>query len=170
MSDRLYGLELVEWARQKCDTADGCWIWQGGHNARGYPLGYMRGAAFTLRRRVYEATHPAEPLAAGYYVSLRCGQIGCLNPKHMRRVTRSQYMQAAVGGKRRSADVVAHVTAAQRRRRTIKMTLDSARELRRRVEAGASLGDVAPIYGISRANASLIVRNEIWREPSPWAI
>jgi hypothetical protein len=169
MSDCLVGLELVEWVRQKSYDDGDCWRWLGGHNAAGYPLGYMRGTAFTLRRRVYAATHPDQPLA-GRYVSMACGEIGCLNPKHMRVVTRFQYMRAAVGGKPRNADVVAHVTAAQRRRPTTKMTMDKARELRRQLHDGATLSQVAQQFGITKSNASLIARHETWREPSPWAI
>jgi hypothetical protein len=160
--------ELVEWARLKSYIdEDGCWQYVGGTNARGYPVAYLDGACFPLRRRVFAGA--VRSLGRGEYVSMSCGQWRCVNPEHMRAGSRSQYMRRACGGAR-SADIVVRVTAAQRARPDCRLNMEAARTIRRRVEAGELQRMVAAELGVSRSLVSMVVRNRIWREPSPWAI
>lgn len=160
--------ELVEWARQKSFIDDdGCWQYLGCRNTRGYPIAYMAGVCFPLRRRIFNAA--VRTLAVGEFVSMTCGCIGCVNPAHMRANTRSVYMRRAIGPNR-PADVVVRVTAAQRRRPDCRLNMEAARAIRARYMAGELQRTIAADYRVSRSLVSMVVRQQIWREPSPWAI
>jgi len=47
-----------------------------------------------------------------------------------------------------------------------KLTEDDVRETRRRFSSGATLGELAEVFGVSRDNIGLIVRRKAWRHVS----
>jgi len=170
MIDGLSPAEFVEWVRLCCfiDEDSGCWLYQRSHNDKGYPIAYGTGVRFGVRRPLYVAAIGEIP--ADRFVSLICGCVSCLNPAHMRAVTRSQYMHKAVGGRPRRADILVRVTAAQRRRADTKLTLVAARQIRARIALGDKYAAIAADYNCTPQNISYIAQNRTWREPSPWAI
>jgi hypothetical protein len=161
--------ELLDLIRRRCrlDEDTACWHWRGAVNDQGYPVVFDSARKRNVRARTAIFARLHGGVGHRRFVTLTCGERACLNPAHMRLETRSQYMRRSV--KHKSADVVARMQTS--RRRNAKLTLDRAREIRRtRNETSETLQTIATRYNVSRALVSQIIRNQVWREPSPWAI
>lgn len=64
---------------------DGCWLWTGGHNDRGYAKFSINGKSTYAHRWAYE--HFVGPIPAGLYIDHLCRTPGCVNPAHLEPVT-----------------------------------------------------------------------------------
>lgn len=70
---------------------DGCWIWLGTHNRKGYPMLYIAGRYVYAHRVTYEATVAAIP--DGMELDHLCHNRGCLNPAHLKAVTHVDHLR-----------------------------------------------------------------------------
>lgn len=74
--------------RRTAAMPDGCWLWRGATNIKGY--GHVRdtknGPLLSVHRVMYEAIHG--PIPAGLEIDHLCFQRACCNPAHLEAVDR----------------------------------------------------------------------------------
>jgi hypothetical protein len=163
--------QLLEQISARCshEEENDCWHWTGAVNYQGYPVVFDSERKRNVRARtaIFGRLHGG--ISHRRFVTMTCGERACLNPAHMRIESRSQYMRRSV--KHKSADVVARMRESRRRSATAKLTLADAIEIRRlRNDSDLTLQAIGDRYAVSRALVSQIIRNQVWREASPWAI
>jgi HNH endonuclease len=146
MRERLESLSIPE-------PNTGCWLWLGSLDGAGY--GCMRVGSRRDGSRALVSTHRAAweafvgPIPLGLYVCHRCDQRVCLNPDHLFLGSHRDNM-ADMAAKGRRAGV------------SVKLTVDQAREIRRRRGAGETLASVASEFGVSANTVSAIATGKIW--------
>lgn len=59
-----------------------CWGWRGPSESSGYPMINFKGAKFSARRFIKE--HVSGPTRPGASVRTECGNVGCVNPEHLK--------------------------------------------------------------------------------------
>jgi len=77
-----------------------CWEWIGGKNSLGYGLFYRDGRQGGAHRATYEVYNG--PIADGLVIDHLCHNTGCVNPDHLRAVTRKQNQEHRQGPNRGS--------------------------------------------------------------------
>jgi hypothetical protein len=161
MSVSLSPAEWAELARQRSVVGDdGCWHWLGSI-INGVPV-------IQVKRKRYRIARLVAGLPRSRFVELTCGSADCVNPAHIRSVTRSYYV-------RRDSPHRRPLTFVQRRlvrKRSGLCKLDEAKaaEIRRQWSAGVSLRAIAQPLGVHYETVRSVVLGRSWREPSPWAI
>lgn len=72
---------LAYW-RSKCVTdSNGCWVWQGSKNWKGYGQVLFRGVRWVIHRFMYAAY--IGPIPPGMFVCHTCDNPPCCNPDHL---------------------------------------------------------------------------------------
>lgn len=83
LSDEQYNERWVKRALERVvQDPNGCWIWQGQKNHRGYGLKYHRRFNLQVHRTLYQITHHRN-LDRWDYVCHTCDVTSCVNPTHM---------------------------------------------------------------------------------------
>lgn len=154
--------QLLQHTQQNCVIDGDCWLWKGAHSNDGYPLIFRKKRGTSLRRKVFEWAGRSIP--QGAFIALTCTHANCLNPAHMKCVTKNALRK----GKPASAVHVARTTLGKRNSRFAKLTMDKAREIRRRAGEGEKYPVIAHDYGVSASLVSQVALGRVWREPSPW--
>lgn len=154
--------QLLERARAGCVIDGDCWLWKGAHSDDNYPLIFLKKRGTSLRRKVFEWAGRSIP--QGVFIALTCTHANCLNPAHMKPVTKN----ASRKGQAASAGHVARVTLGKRNSPFAKLSMDKAREIRRRAGEGEKHPSIAQDYGVSASLVSQVALGRVWREPSPW--
>ena len=84
LARNIRGLEDV---RSHCDIdpadCDACWIFRGAHNTQGFPVIHGKSG-----RRVVWKMSRGQAVPADHSVRMTCGGQSCLNPEHMRKITK----------------------------------------------------------------------------------
>jgi hypothetical protein len=62
---------------------DGCWVWNGAHDAYGYGLFSLRRRVWKAHRAAYDLYIESLPEADGVRVKVTCGVRGCVAPEHL---------------------------------------------------------------------------------------
>lgn len=78
------------WAR--VETGDGCWLWQGALDGKGYGQMMWDGKPGRTHRWAYE--HFVGPIPEGMTIDHMCGVPRCVRPDHLRAVTLQQNILA----------------------------------------------------------------------------
>lgn len=157
----------------KVAKADGCWLWQGPCNWRGYGLfGYSIGGGkwkqCGAHRVAFELTLGLIPM--GLYVCHRCDNPGCVNPDHLFLGTPIANTADMVSkGRQARGDLHGSRLHPERRPRGEEhhravLTADIVREIRREYANGARQCDLAVRFGMRQRNVSNVVRRQTWRE------
>lgn len=79
------------WA--KVDKSRECWIWTASRNAKGYGTFLASGKSILAHRFAYEQFH--DPVPEELFLDHVCGTKECVNPGHLRVVTRKQNREHA---------------------------------------------------------------------------
>lgn len=148
-------MNLTEYVQARIEVEGDCWIWTASKTGDGYPVMVIKKHKKRIHRLITCCPE-------GMFVTTTCGQRDCVNPKHLKVVTKSAYMK----GRKQSADRVARMIVG--RRSTRKLSVELARQIRAR--RGERSEVVAKDFGVSRSVISYIWNGHWWREPSPWAI
>jgi hypothetical protein len=75
-------------AKVSIDTATGCWLWTAALSEDGYGAYWSDGGMRRAHRIAYETL--VETLAADVVIDHKCFQPSCVNPAHLRAVSRKQ--------------------------------------------------------------------------------
>lgn len=129
---------------------DGCLIWQGAVNSKGYAAG-----AHGLAHRMAYAVL-VEPIPRGYEIHHECRNKRCVNPDHLTAMSREQH--ALLEG------------------RPLKLDEAQVREILALIVAGVPHHEIARRFGVTRAYVSLIkfgyrwanVVRGFWLEAGVW--
>lgn len=84
----------------KVEKTDGCWLWSAGRDSGGYGSFYLNGRDTKAHRVSYELL--VGPIPSGMDIDHRCFNRGCVNPAHLRAVTRKQNIENHQGPFRNS--------------------------------------------------------------------
>ena len=77
--------------RTPYEVRDGCWVWLLAKNVGGYGLVARGGRTRIAHRWYYEQEHG--PVPEGYELHHVCGRRDCVNPAHVRAVTRLEHVR-----------------------------------------------------------------------------
>jgi hypothetical protein len=170
----------VEWAEcygfkfwKKVDKSagpDGCWLWRGQLNDRGYGVLHLWGTTRARRQQAmahrvaYELGHGHPP--GDKYVCHACDNPGCVNPAHLWLGTHSENMADARAKGRSLPPPLVN----WRKRRESKphhwqaLTEADAREIKRRLESGAETQRaIGADYGVTRSAIKEIKYGRTWK-------
>ena len=77
-------LEIRFWSKVKADTTkpDGCWLWTGGTDGKGYPIIWHQRRARGAHRVAWELRH-AQPFPDGLLACHKCDTPLCIRPDHI---------------------------------------------------------------------------------------
>lgn len=85
------------WSRVRMGSSHGCWEWTGAATSDGYGRLNVNGRQMLAHRLSWELANGEIPKKMD--VDHRCSNPRCVNPDHLRVVTRSQNMQHLVGAR-----------------------------------------------------------------------
>jgi hypothetical protein len=167
---------LREHIRHRCreDADTGCWHWRMSFNNKagdGVPVMAMPGSRRTVSVRRVSAGLTGVALGARVVVCT-CECFDCVRPEHMRVLSRRQLTRQMMAkgliatGPTRSAKKL----AAARAKPHVRMSMEIARAMRARYLELANCKAVAAEFGVLHSHAHRIIRGELWREPSPFAV
>lgn len=163
---------LVDYVMGRCrtDPDTGCIVWRGAVNNSGRPVFRLSCCGTRDPRRVlWEAAgHPF--IEDHVFIEPSCldGK-RCINPDHQKRWTRRQAGRRP-GVKSSGPKHSAAVTRGARKRANVRLTMEIARQMRARYHEIGNAAQVGREFGIPHAYAHRIVRNQAWRETTPWGI
>jgi len=168
-------LELLAYVLSRCviDSESGCWHWTGcKHWRSGRPKMHRKGQSEFVDAVVWRAING--PIRSGMILVRGdvCQSEDCCNPAHRRTMSRHAFAQVLVRSGRASVGVRHSVACLQgnRNRKKNKLTLVRARKIRRLALAGVPRNELARKFRISLGTVDRVLRNETWREPTPWAV
>lgn len=147
---------LPLWRAKVDDSAgpDGCWIWTGYRNSKGYGSLNMGPGRSPWRAHRFAFVMFVRPLREGEIVMHICDNPPCVNPNHLRAGTPAE----------NSADMSAKGRSKHCERGTAaKLTNDQVREILRRSEAGESRTSLARAFGVRPQSVGKIVLGRRWQ-------
>lgn len=153
--------EWLHWLETRTMRDGKCLIWKRAH-VQGVPqasvtfpeLGIKK--AVNVRRALWEAKVGRPPRKA-YVVVCTCGVDGCVEPSHLKEISRSQLHK----GRKQTAAHRLACTIAARQRKTTKLSEEDVRAIRHGDE---SAEEMAARYGVTAAHVWGIRRNAWCRE------
>lgn len=132
--------------------ANGCWLWAGAKNNKGYGMTVLNGRRTLAHRAVYELHCGAPPRAL--HGCHRCDNPICVNPAHIFFGTRADNMQDALKKGR---------FAVGERSPSARYTERQIREAHSLWRAGATIAKSAKATGMRRGDLWAILRGKSWR-------
>lgn len=151
---RVKSLEERFWERVDVQGPDECWEWTAGRIAGGYGRINDLGRPLGAHRVSWEIENQTS-VPEGLVVCHRCDNPPCCNPAHLFVGTTRDNAQDR-DRKGRGLHGEANYCA--------KLTWDSVRSIRRRVDAGERQCDLAREYGVTRTTINDIVKGRSWRD------
>jgi hypothetical protein len=140
---------------ERVQKSDGCWLWLGPRDKRGYGV-VNRGHHKTFaHRHAYENVHGLIP--TGMCICHHCDNPPCVNPSHLFIGTHADNMR----DRDRKGRLVVPNTAGEANGRA-KVTALDAKAIRWLVTQGARQAHLAEAYGVSRSLVNGIVKKRVW--------
>jgi hypothetical protein len=131
---------------------DGCWIWTGGRDARGYGRVWTTRAPMQVAHRLaWFLAYDEDP--GPLHVCHRCDNPPCVNPAHLFLGDDATNLSDMADKKR---------SAWGSRNHHAKLTADDVREIRRLAAGGVRQAEIAERFSVSRVTVSNIHRRKSW--------
>lgn len=140
------------------EKSDGCWVWRGARNYRGYGRFKWQGVHYRAHRFSWLLEHGTEP-EPGLLVCHRCDNPACVRPDHLFVGTHAD----------NTADMFAKGREGEHRRRRgeespcAKLTEAKVREARERHARGVPYRRLAEEYGVTFDTIRDAVRGFTWK-------
>jgi hypothetical protein len=150
------------WSR--CIKADGCWLWSGGVNSRGYGVFSVwrngKNKSFRAHRLAYELVKGA--VSDGMMICHACDTPLCVRPDHLFEGTAHDNMQDCLQKGRFRAPGTRCFGVVNGSSR---LTWEKVREIRARFASGnVTKADLSRQYGITRQSIGDVIDGTTWRE------
>jgi len=71
------------WGKVTKHSGDGCWLWMGAKNNKGYGVISVAGRLTLAHRLAWELAHHGEPIQPGLCVCHKCDVRACARPSHL---------------------------------------------------------------------------------------
>lgn len=152
-------LEDRFWEKVNKDDPNGCWIWTGATNDKGYgqiQRGDRGEGRISTHRLAWQLQHG--PIPEGLDVCHECDNPPCCNPAHLFLGTHSDNM-VDMYSKGRANKKPRH----GEQNHAAKLTADQVREIRLLCAKGMTQNAVAQQFGVSEAAIQKIVKRKNWK-------
>lgn len=152
----------LRWLRARTEHEGECWLWQPAVAGNGLPSASIQGSnSVNVRRWVFGCC--CSSLVSGQEVVPTCGNRLCLNPEHLKQVTRTQRFAQAKGrgAFTRKPQHIAAITAA--RRASAKYTPEQIEHVRRLASEDLSVAEIARRAGVGYDTAWTVCRGRAWK-------
>lgn len=137
---------------QYVEKSDGCWIWRGTQNGRGYGFFYIARKQRLVHRYAYELL--IGPIRDGAVVMHTCDVPLCVRPEHLKAATQRENMLDMKSKGRQLFGTRNHHAG---------LTDDDVRTIRADYAAGrANMPQLARRYGQSAANMHRVIHRMVW--------
>lgn len=164
MGNRFSTTSLADRFWRKVQKSDGCWIWMGANDGRGY--GSIReagrGSPLLKAHRVSWLLHFGDP-PRELCVLHRCDNPPCVNPGHLFLGTLSDNSRDAAAKGRLSLQVRPERACRAERHRSAKLTTSLVRQIRALRAEGWTQCALAERFRVSQAAISLVLLGRTWR-------
>lgn len=142
-----FGLQVVR-------EANGCWIWQGGKNKKGYGRCFRNGKSIQAHRAAWELHYG--PVPDGLWVLHKCDVPSCVNPTHLFIGTPSDNSQDCIAKGRWRKDAIRGERVG-----TAKLTPEKVMAIRQRAVT-EPVKVIAASYGLSAATVYDVLEGRTW--------
>jgi hypothetical protein len=136
------------WERVDVAGENGCWLWKGSTNGRGYGLFSIQRSRIRAHRASWMLAHGSLP--EHLEVCHNCDVPCCVNPDHLRLDTHIGNMHESVRKGRKKTWGLQ------------KLTADDVVVIKQMVAAGALHREAAAQYGVTRSCVSTIMNGKSW--------
>lgn len=148
----LLGLTAAELKKRTCSNKGGCWLWCGNRNTNGYPRITRAGVNYFVHRVMYRLGKG--PIPRGKSLWHDCRHPHCINPAHLRPLTRREIV-AAMLAQGRFCIGSSHPSS--------KLTETVVRRVRRLHDQGKrSYRQLAEEYGVDQSLIIRVVLRKKW--------
>lgn len=155
-SDKPVPQSLVESQSERfwrnVQKADGCWIWTGGRNARGYGKFYINCGGYLAHRVSYALARGSVP--EDKCVMHKCDNPPCVNPDHLELATVRMNMHDMYAKRRACVGSRSHHA---------KLNEDQVLQIRIRHNSGEKTGDLAREFGVASSVIGMAVTGRKWK-------
>ena len=151
----------LEWAEARAARVDDCLVWKQAFNGSAPQacLGDRDEKETVNVRRKLWSLRAGRPARRGYVVVCKCETYGCIEPEHLKEMSRSQLLR----GKPLAPTHRIALTKAARSRSNNKLTADDVHDIR---HGEGSVEEKAARYGIGVKYVEDIIRQRCWRDLS----
>lgn len=153
--------ETRDWLWSRCTPCGDCLLWDRAVDDGGVPQVRLPGSrkVSSARRVLLEALGRD---ITGRIATTKCGDQLCMAEQHVVAWTRKQLQKRSA--KKFASSLLRSARLATARRRTAKLTLEDAHELRRLRADGVSTREAAERFGVAQSTAAKAMRGESWRD------
>lgn len=149
---------------------DGCWIWKGALDYWGRPHVTRQQRRRSARRLIFEEAR--HPITRGMFIAVPCDDQLCVNPAHLRMVTKRGYLALAKARGVAFGNAVSLAKIVVRAQERSPYGWDDVRQLRALTDDGMPVLRAAAMLGINKNSAYKIAYRKRWKETatSPLAL